>query len=194
MQKLLIRKQIRLKNYDYSLNGYYFINLCSNNRKNIFGEIVNNENSVGANGCWPDTCYPDNNTVKIKLNKFGLIVDEELKNTENIRQEIKLGQYVIMHNHLHCIIIIQRNLTGGQPSAPTDNINRKQTLSSFVSGFKSVVTKRINTLRDTPKKPVWQRSFYDRIIRSERSLNAIREYISNNPENWKRDIDNLINL
>ncbi|MFH1856829.1 MAG: transposase, partial [Candidatus Omnitrophota bacterium] len=63
------------------------------------------------------------------------IVDEELRNTENIRHEIKLDKYVIMPNHLHCIIIIQRDLTGGQPSAPTG-----QTLSSFVSGFKSVVT------------------------------------------------------
>ena len=73
-------------------------------RKNIFGEIINNENSVRADGCWPD-----NNDIKIKLNRFGLIVDEELKNTENIRHEIKLGQYAIMPNHLHCIIIIKNN-------------------------------------------------------------------------------------
>ncbi|MFH0790129.1 MAG: transposase [Candidatus Omnitrophota bacterium] len=178
MQELLTRKQIRLKNYDYSLNGYYFITMCSNNRKNIFGEI-----SVGADGCRPD------NTTQRILNEFGLIVNEELENTENIRHEIKLDKYVIMPNHLHCIIIIQRDLTGGQPSAPTG-----QTLSSFVSGFKSVVTKRINILRDTPKKPVWQRSFYDHVIRNERSLSAIREYISNNPINWEQDIDNLINL
>ena len=84
MQKLISRKQIRLKNYDYSLNGYYFITVCSMDRKNIFGEIINNENSVGANGCWPD-----NNDIKIKLNRFGLIVDEELKNTENIRCQKK---------------------------------------------------------------------------------------------------------
>jgi len=188
MQKLITRKQIRLKNYDYSLNGYYFITVCSMDRKNIFGEIINNEDSVGANGCWPD------NNIKIKLNRFGLIVDEELKNTENIRHEIKLGQYAIMPNHLHCIIIINR--AASQPPLQTTSniINRKQTLSSFVSGFKSVVTKRINILRGTPKKPVWQRSYYDHIIRSNKSLKRIREYISGNPVNWKQDIDNLINL
>ncbi|MFH1772055.1 MAG: transposase, partial [Candidatus Omnitrophota bacterium] len=134
------------------------------------------------------------NGIKIKLNEIGLIVDEELKNTENIRNEIKLDRYIIMPNHLHCIIIINHNLTGGQPSAPTGNINRKHTLSSFVSGFKSIVTKRVNILLNTPRKPVWQRSFYDHIIRNDRSLNAIREYISNNPVNWQLDIDNLINL
>ncbi len=160
------------------MNGYYFVTVCLNNRENTFGKI-----SVGADGC-----RPDNNT-KIILNEFGLIVNDELKNTENIRHEIKLDKYVIMPNHLHCIITIQRDLTGGQPSAPTG-----QTLSSFVSGFKSVVTKRINILRGAPKKPVWQRSFYDHVIRNERSLSAIREYISNNPINWEQDIDNLINL
>ncbi len=98
-----------------------------------------------------------------------------------------------MPNHLHCIIIINR--AASQPPLQISNIvNRKQTLSSFVSGFKSVVTKRINILRGTPKKPVWQRSFYDHVIRNERSLSAIREYISNNPINWEQDIDNLINL
>ena len=112
------RKLTRLKDYDYSENGYYFITVCSQNRENIFGEIV-----VGADGCRPD------NNIQIKLNKFGLIVDEELKNTENIRNEIKLDQYIIMPNHLHGIIIIQHELTGGQPAAPTDNIYDKQTLS-----------------------------------------------------------------
>ena len=105
-----------------------------------------------------------------------------------------MDQYVIMPNHLHCIIIINRAASQPPLRITSNIINRKQTLSSFVSGFKSVVTKRINILRGTPKKPVWQRSFYDHVIRNERSLNAIREYISLNPENWKQDIDNLINL
>ncbi len=192
MQKLIQRKPIRLKNYDYSLNGYYFTTICSNNRENIFGKIV-----VGADGRRPDNdnCRPDNNNIKIELNKYGLIVEEELKKSEIIRNEINLDEYIIMPNHIHAIIIINRDLSGGQPAAPTaHHFNRKQTLSSFISGFKSVVTKRINILRNTPQQPVWQRSFYDHIIRNERSLNAIREYIAYNPVNWEQDIDNLINL
>ncbi|MFH1771576.1 MAG: transposase [Candidatus Omnitrophota bacterium] len=186
MPELIKRKPIRLKNHDYSLNGYYFITICSKDRQNVFGEIINDKKSVGANGCWPD------NNVKIKLNPFGLIVDEELKNTGNIRNEIKLDRYIIMPNHLHCIIIIQRNLTGGRPSAPTYNINQKHTLSSFVSGFKSIVTKRINILRNTPRKPVWQRYFYDHIIRNDKSLGQIRQYIINNPSTWAEDKENLM--
>ena len=78
---------------------------------------------------------------------------------------------------------------GLQPSAPTDNHNRS--LSAFVQGFKSAVTARINTLRNMPGKPVWQRSFHDHIIRNERLLHAIREYIANNPIHWEQDMDNV---
>ncbi|MFH1855730.1 MAG: transposase [Candidatus Omnitrophota bacterium] len=127
----------------------------------------------------------------MKLNNIGLIVEDELKNTEYIRNEIKLDNYVIMPNHIHAIIIIQRILTGGWPAAPTDKINRKQTLSSFVAGFKSAATKRINALRGTPKQPVWQRSFYDHVIRNDESLNEIREYIVNNPAKWDEDEYNI---
>jgi len=92
------------------------------NRKNIFGKI--NENCVGAAGRPPviKNCWPDNN---IKLNEFGLIVHEELKNTESIQNEIKLDQYVIMPNHSHCIIIMNR--AASQPPLRTTSniINRK---------------------------------------------------------------------
>ena len=142
--------------------------------------------------------------MAVQLNDFGRIVDEELKKSQIIRDEIILDQYVIMPNHIHCIILIAGcnkaggqptgdqpmggQPAGGQPAAPT------RTLSSFVNGFKSAVTTRINALRNTSGHPVWQRSFHDHIIRNERSLNAIREYIANNPLNWEQDIDNLIHL
>ena len=187
------RNSNRIPQHDYSLNGYYFITVCSFNRLNIFGEIINNNKIVGADGC-----RPENNTIKIQLNEFGAIVEQELKNTENIRHEIKLDEYVIMPNHIHCIIIIQRNITddeivtGGQPAAPTDIVNCKQTLSSFVAGFKSIVTKRINILRNTPKCSVWQRSFYDHIVRNDKSLCLIRKYIRDNPLTWKDDEYNSV--
>ncbi|MCK4993548.1 MAG: transposase, partial [Candidatus Omnitrophica bacterium] len=71
-----------------------------------------------------------------------------------------------------------------------DDINRKQTLSSFVAGFKSAVTKRINMLRNTPRKPIWQRSFHDHIIRNDKSLYNILEYIINNSTTWGKDENN----
>ncbi|MBN2061462.1 MAG: transposase [Deltaproteobacteria bacterium] len=179
MNNLKTRKQIRLPNYDYSKDGFYFITICSKDRENIFGDIP-----VGAAG-WP----PDDR-IDIQLNDFGRIVEEELKKSQIIRDEIIIDQYAIMPNHIHCIIgITDGNNAGGQPAAPT-----KGTLSSFVNGFKSAVTTRINTLRNMPGEPVWQRSFYDHVIRNERSLNAIREYILANPVNWELDIENILNL
>ena len=114
MQNLIKRKPIWLKNYDYSFN-----------RQNIFGKIINN-NPVGADGCRPD------NNIQIQLNEFGLIIDDELKKSEYIRNEINLDHYVSMPNHLHAIIVIQHNLmdkqiiTGGRiiPGG-----QRKQTVS-----------------------------------------------------------------
>ena len=179
MNKMKTRKKVRLPNYNYSENGFYYITICTKNRENIFGNIP-----VGAAG-WP----PDN-VPGIQLNDFGKIVEEELKKSEIIRDEIIIDQYVIMPNHIHCIICITGgNNAGGQPAAPTKGL-----LSSFVNGFKSAVTSRINTLRNMPGEPVWQRSFYDHVIRNERSLNAIREYILINPVNWELDTENLLNL
>lgn len=186
------RKQVRLKGFDYSKDGFYFITICSKNRENIFGDIA-----VGADGGRP---------AQIALNDFGRIVDEELKKSQIIRNEIVLDHYVVMPNHVHCIVVIKQNhmdltgrqgtgrqVKGRQPSAPTDVV-RNRSLSSFVQGFKSAVTTRINTIRNMPGEPVWQRSFHDHIIRNEHSLNAIREYIAKNPINWEQDIDNRINL
>jgi putative transposase len=184
MDNLRTRKHNRLKDYDYATDGFYFITICSKNGENIFSDIP-----VGADGCRPT------DPINVQLNDFGRIVGEELKKSQNIRDEIIVDYYVIMPNHVHCIIVIEQNgmkITGRQPSAPT--CNRKRSLSSFVQGFKSAVTARINTLRNMPGEPVWQRSFHDHIIRNERSLHAIREYIANNPIHWEQDIENLLSL
>ena len=172
MQNFRTRKQIRLRDYDYFTNGFYFITVCTKNRENIFGDIP-----VGASG------WPPEDTTDIQLNDCGRIVDEELKKSQIIRDEIILDQYVIMPNHIHCIIgIAAGNYSGGQPAAPT-----KGTLSSFVNGFKSAVTTRINILRNMPGEPVWQRSFYDHIIRNEIEYQKICNYIENNPGNWNEE-------
>jgi len=157
--------------------------------KCLFGSI-----STGANGCCPQTDTAD--IMSVQLNAFGRIVDAELKKSLIVRKEVTLDQYVIMPNHVHCITIItqkkgvaSRQTEGRQRqlSAPTVP-NRKRTLSSFVQGFKTAVTVRINELRSMPGEPVWQRSFYDHVIRNEQALDAIREYLANNPANWKEDI------
>ena len=172
MQNSITRKQIRLKNYDYSLNGYYFITVCSYNRKNIFGEY---KNVVGALlAC-----------ARIKLSIIGEIIKKQWNDIPKRYDNITLGHYIIMPNHFHGILII--NKRAGASAAPT--------VSQIIRSFKSKTTMEYleyinqNNLKISGK--IWQRSFYDHIIRNERSLNAIREYISNNPVNWERDIDNL---
>ena len=129
----------------------------------------------------------------IQLSTIGKIIDTQWNNIPNQYENIELDQYIIMPNHVHGILIINKN-----------DINKRAdtrpapTISDIICAFKSKSTMEyLNYLkRNNTYIPVniWQRSFHDHIIRNERSLSAIREYIYVNPENWEQDIDNLINL
>ncbi|MFA5363364.1 MAG: transposase [Candidatus Omnitrophota bacterium] len=172
------RKPNRLKNYDYSQGGAYFITICSHNRDYLFGEI--------ADG-------------KMRLNEYGGIVENEWIKSPEIRAEIKLDEYIVMPNHIHGIILIENPDVGGNGRSPLPQnpIRRtsmgSKTLSSFVAGYKSAVTKQINGFRHLLGVPVWQRSYYDHIIRDELSLERVREYIVNNPKQWDMDEENIKN-
>ncbi|MFM7383878.1 MAG: transposase [Microcystaceae cyanobacterium] len=173
------RQSIRLRNYDYSQPGYYFLTTCTDKKQCWFGEIQND---------------------RMCLNQIGKIVAEEWLNTPQIRLNFQLDQWVIMPNHLHGIVIINKHILGlgegdidilGARNAPLRQ--EPNSISSFVAGFKSAVTKRINLLRNNWDVPLWQRNYYESIIRDEQSLIAIREYIKNNPYQWKKDPDNPVN-
>lgn len=172
---------MRLKGYDYSQSVAFFITICTQNRECLFGGMASvNGNHVGANGVRPE----------IILNEYGIIVrDEWVKSTE-LRSEIVLDEFVIMQNHFHCIVVI--NAMGDPPVAPTRKHSgpKQKSIGSLISGFKSVTTKNINKLRQTSTTPVWQRNYYEHIIRNENELNIIREYIQSNPLNWDSDRDN----
>ncbi|MBD3246118.1 MAG: transposase [Candidatus Omnitrophica bacterium] len=184
MQKLITRKQIRLKNYNYGLNGYYFVTICSKNRENIFWKY---KISVGA------ALAPARYENNINLSIIGTIIDNQWKDIPNQYNDVQLDQYIIMPNHIHGILIINNNHGGYRAQASS-----APTVSQIIRSFKSKSTmkylKYINDNDLNISGKIWQRSFYDRIIRNGRSLGAIREYISNNPVNWEKDIDNLINL
>lgn len=154
------RKLQRLKNYDYSQNNAYFITICAQNRAHLFGNIEN---------------------ASMNLNKAGLMIEEKLLNISNVNAE--LDKYCIMPNHIHAIIIIARGGTT-QGSFPT--------LSEMVQRFKTVTTKLyIDGVKagDNPpfEKKIWQKSFYDHIIRDSRSYQTIWQYIDENPMNWDDD-------
>jgi putative transposase len=176
------RKQIRLKEYDYSQPGVYYVTMCTKDRVHFFGEVVDgrmNENDLAAiaQSCWNE--LPEQYPI------------------------VQLDQFVIMPNHVHGIIILMDDMVGAtsrRPDMGADsrlrNIGRStvgsrhdstlqretNTLGDIVGSFKSAVTRRINELSGTPGARVWQRGYYDHIIRDDKSLNRIRNYIATNPQ------------
>ncbi|MEW6571733.1 MAG: transposase [Nitrospirota bacterium] len=174
------RRSIRLKGYDYSEAGAYFVTICTKDRECLFGDVVNGE---------------------MRLNEAGKMVQKWWYEIATKFRNIELDGSVIMPNHLHGIIVISVDNCRGEVSSPvlkTDETKtrkeggvppplRKRTLGQIVAYFKYQTTKQINQNRNTPRVPVWQRNYYDRIIRNETELNKMREYILNNPLNWETD-------
>ena len=170
------RCSIRLKGYDYAQNGAYFITICVQNRVCLFGDIVNQ---------------------KMRLNASGRMVDVQWQQLPNRFNHIKLDEYILMPNHLHGIIIVGAGLVPAQKEkrATTRVAPTKPILGMVVGGFKSITTnKYMNGVQnhDWPPfdKRLWQRNYYEHIIRDDGSLSDIREYIVHNPKNWQQDIYN----
>ena len=158
--ELPIRKPTRLKNYDYSSEGAYFITICTHNRKNLFSNIV-------GQGLAP---------AEIQLSAFGKIANEEITDIEKRYKNIKFDKYVIMPNHIHAIIIIKNKSAGASPCP---------TLSDIICTFKSFTARKCHILN--PKQKIWQRSFHDHIIRGEQDYLKIWNYIDTNPQKWQDD-------
>jgi putative transposase len=171
------RQSIRLKGYDYTSAGAYFVTLCTFQKHYLFGEIVDGE---------------------MALNELGSIIHFEWKWTEVVRPTIDMDMHIVMPNHLHGIVIFGNHVSstenvvdGGVGTQSCAPLRRpKRSLGSFISQFKATTTKRINNLRNTPGTPLWQRDYYERIIRNDKELNRIREYIQYNPQNWEIDEEN----
>lgn len=177
MDKLLTRKNHRLKEYNYSNNGYYFVTVCSKNRENIFGEYNKN---VGV------AHVPVRNNIQLSI--IGEIIQNQWVNIKNNYDNVELDEYIIMPNHIHGILIINnRAQTSGAP-----------TLSKIIRSFKSKTSMGyLNYLKHKKVElsvQIWQRSFYDHVIRNEHSLNIVRKYISDNSKNWEKDVDNIFDL
>ncbi|GAB4530186.1 MAG: transposase [Pleurocapsa sp.] len=182
------RKSIRLKGYDYSQAGYYFVTICCDRRQCLFGDILN-----GA----------------MQLNQYGEIVAETYQWLSQRYPYLILDEWIIMPNHFHGIMIIADTFRrGGSRIAPTietaSTLTRKdviltdknlpinpelkrKSLGRLIGAFKTVSTKKINLISNTPGKKVWQRNYYEHIIRNEKALNNIRQYIINNPLSWHKD-------
>lgn len=168
------RKLNRLKEYDYSKCGYYFITICTKNGVECFGKIYNEE---------------------MVLNQYGKIAQEYWSEIPNIYNTVEIDEFIIMPNHIHGIIIISddNNDRTEHCSVPTNTEPGYGLLSKVIKSFKNAVTKKIRQeLSDNNFQ--WQRSFYDHVIRNEKSLYEIRRYIINNPLKWELEKNNIENL
>ena len=174
IQNIHNRRSIRLKGYDYSQAGLYFITICCSNHVCLFGEVVNGE---------------------MVLNEYGTIACNEWLNTPNIRKNVELDVFVIMPNHIHGIIILNgRGELHSPHNVITDNKwgecdsplrGPSNNIGAIVRGYKSSVTKQLNLLNFGCT--VWQRNYHEHIIRNQKSYKTIAEYIVNNPSKWNND-------
>ena len=173
------RRSIRLPGYDYRQAGAYFVTLCAYGRECLFGDIVDGS---------------------VVLSAFGAIAEEEWLRSAEIRKEMALDAFVVMPNHLHGVVWIRGEevaATAGRTSRQSAGGNGKpeglhglRSLGAFVSGFKAATTRRINLERAAPGTPVWQRNYYEHVIRKDDSLESIRRYIVENPARWSEDREN----
>jgi len=124
------------------------------------------------------------------LNDAGRMVDSEWLNTPRIRSQVGLDGYIVMPNHIHGILVVVDMGRGVLRYAPTTFRSPSQTVGAIVRGFKSAVTRRVNEIRQTPGTPVWQRNYYEHVIRAEDELDRIRRYIEDNPRMWEMDREN----
>jgi len=175
----------RLQSWDYAWAAAYFITVCTQNREHYFGNIENG---------------------KMQMSKIGIIADILWYEIKNHAKNVELGQFTVMPNHIHGILILNGGNAGndandnaiddvetrhalslppqGTPGQKRFQNQGKNTVSSIIGSYKSAVTKHAHRLEFDFK---WQSRFYDHIIRDEKSFNKISQYIINNPNNWIDD-------
>ena len=165
------RRSIRIPGFDCSQPGIYFVTVCSHRRMPMFGEVVDRE---------------------VVLKAIGRIVEAEWLRTEKIRSGVSLDRYIVMPNHLHGILMFSVGAT--RRVAPTETTLQPGSLGAVMAQYKSMVTKRINILRGMSGVSIWQRNYYDRIIRDDAEMNRIHRYIELNPIAWEDNEENPQNV
>jgi putative transposase len=167
------RRSIRLKDYDYSQAGAYFVTLCTVKRECIFGSIVES---------------------MMDLSPSGIIVRDSWNDLQHHFPDANFEISVVMPNHFHGIIVITTDTVVGAihelPLRDKKLERRQMLLPKIIGRFKMTSAKRINELRETPGDPVWQRNYYEHVIRDEKTFGRIQEYIQTNPLRWALDKEN----
>ncbi len=173
------RRSIRLKEYDYTQPGAYYITLCTKARQCLFGDVVKGEMHLNSLGNIAFTCWQ---TIPDHL------------------PHVELDVFVIMPNHLHGILVISDTLVGATHASPLHRTNAlpkrhpcgppPKSVGAIVGSYKSAVSKLINTICNTKGNSIWQRNYYEHISRDEASVHNIRRYIVENPWRWADDPEN----
>ena len=156
------RKGIRLKEYDYSEMGLYFVTICTDKRRKILSNIVGVD-------------VPDD--PRVELTVYGKIADKFINQLNDFYDNISVEQYVIMPNHIHIILFVRNN---GSSGTSTPTVKQHSAVPAFVSTFKRFSNKEIG-------ENIWQRYYYDHIIRNKHDYEEISKYIHENPLKWQYD-------
>jgi len=189
------RKPIRLKGYDYSRPGWYFITICTKDKQCILWEkvphFITNEQTLTYVG---ETCgLPSNDTQKkttenemidytphdCLLSYAGTSIRNEMNIWNEKYENVRIDRYVIMPNHIHAIVVISANNCWRPKVSPTA-LSGNVSLMRMIAQFKGAVTKKIGV-------SIWQKSFHDHIIRNSDEYKNIAQYIKGNPYTWKDD-------
>ena len=159
------RRSIRVPGFDYAQPGAYFVTICTRDRLPLFGRIIR-----GA----------------MRLSRMGWIVSDEWMRTPAVRPYVRSDAFVVMPDHVHGIIVIadDRGVARCRTAPIAASGPASGSVGAIVGQFKSVATKRINAVRETPGALVWQRGYYECVVRDRAMLNRIRRYIADNPARW----------
>ncbi len=164
------RRLLRLPEYDYSQAGAYFVTICVQGRECLLGEVMGGS---------------------IHLSDHGKLVRDCWHKLPHHYPNIELDAFVVMPNHVHGVVVL---VGAGLPRPYNDEIPsppKQPTLGQIIGYYKYQSTKKINVMWQAPGTRLWQRGYYEHIIRDEKSLSRIREYIVNNPLRWELDRENI---
>ncbi len=166
------RRPLRLRGFDYSREGAYFVTICTRNRECQFGEVVDG---------------------RMRLGEAGQVIQAVWDRLSERFPTIESDAFIVIPNHVHGILVLVGEglalpMRGAASSAPTGSAS--STLGNVVRVFKSLSAIGVNRLLSRSGLPLWQRNYFEHVIRSEESLNRIREYIETNPLSWEMDREN----
>lgn len=174
------RHSIRLREYDYSSAGAYFVTICAFQRECLFGEV---------------------NAGNVICSEAGIIIDDVWRGLVERFPSVVMSDHVVMPNHVHGIVVFTDARRGAACRAPDDpDLKAKgaassaPTLGEVLRAFKSISAVSVNRVLGRQGIPLWQRNYHEHIIRSEDDLANIRQYIANNPLKWDLDENNPVNL